>query len=297
MDSPHAVLVDARGRRHILLPGNLIGRAVMAACKLDEPRISEAHAMLSLRGGELRLLALRGSLSLDGVEDDDFPLEPDQEITLAEGVSLRVASVVLPEKVLALTVGGQVWPLRATSYSLLLVPQPQLVPRYLPAAAARVWSAAEGWSLQVGDAPARMIRPGRSWSVGAHTVSATMVETRQLSASTTMGGPDPLRLVVRFTTVHIHRPRREPALIDGLPGRLLSELALSGSPVPWEPLAREIWSDEPSRRKLRKRWDRVRQRLTATLRDNGIRDDLVRTDHSGNFEVLLLPGDAVVDEA
>lgn len=296
MDTPHAVLQDSLGRHHILRPGNLIGRAVMAACRLDEPRISEAHAMLSLRG-ELRLLALRGALLLDGVEDDDFPLRVGQEITLAEGVSLHVVEVVLPEQVLALQIRGEVWPLRATNYSLLLEPQIQLIPRYLPTAAARVWSAAEGWLLQIGDAPARMIRPGRIWRVDAESIEAILIETRQLSAAATVGRPEPLRLVVRFTTVHVHRPRREPALIDGLPGRLLSELALSGAPVPWEPMARAIWSDEPNRHKLRKRWDRVRQRLTALLRDNGIREDLVRTDNSGNFEVLLLPGDEMVDES
>ena len=296
MDTPHAVFVDNRGRRHTLRPGNIIGRAVVAACRLDEPRISEAHAMLSLRG-ELRLLALRGTLTLDGIEDDDFPLEAGQEITLADGVTLSVEEVVVPAQVLALKLGGEVWALRAPSYSLLLSPQPQLVPRYLPAAAARVWSGAEGWLLQVGDSPAQLIRPGRTWSLGDRTISVVLVATHGLSAAPTVGRIEPLNLVVRFTTVHIHRPRREPALIDGLPGRLLSELALSSSPVPWEPLARGIWTDAPSRQKLRKRWDRVRQRLTAQLRDNGIRDDLVRTDNSGNFEVLLLPGDRVTDES
>ena len=34
MNDLHAVLVDARGRRHVLRPGNLIGRAVTAACRL-----------------------------------------------------------------------------------------------------------------------------------------------------------------------------------------------------------------------------------------------------------------------
>ena len=105
--------------------------------------------MVSLRG-ELRLLALRGPLLLDGVEDDDFPLAVGQVITLAEGVSLEVVEVVVPERGLALQAGGEVWPLRAPTYSLLLEPQPQLVPRYHPHAAARVWSGAEGWLLQVG---------------------------------------------------------------------------------------------------------------------------------------------------
>jgi len=43
-----------------LTHGDLIGRLGTAALHFDDARISEAHAMISLRGQELKLLALRG---------------------------------------------------------------------------------------------------------------------------------------------------------------------------------------------------------------------------------------------
>ena len=47
------------GSIHELGHGDLIGRLWTAALHLDDGRISEAHAMISLRGSELHLLALR----------------------------------------------------------------------------------------------------------------------------------------------------------------------------------------------------------------------------------------------
>ena len=38
-----------------------------AALHLDDPRVSEAHAMVSIRGSELKLLALRGRFQIDGL--------------------------------------------------------------------------------------------------------------------------------------------------------------------------------------------------------------------------------------
>lgn len=40
----------------LLGPGDRIGRLASAALTIDDARVSEAHAMISLRGGELRLL-------------------------------------------------------------------------------------------------------------------------------------------------------------------------------------------------------------------------------------------------
>lgn len=46
-------------RRVDRAPGDLIGRLPGAALQIADPRVSEAHAMVSLRAGELVLLALR----------------------------------------------------------------------------------------------------------------------------------------------------------------------------------------------------------------------------------------------
>ncbi|MFT4976728.1 MAG: hypothetical protein ACI8S6_002633 [Myxococcota bacterium] len=254
--------------------------------------------MISLRGGELRVLALRGTVWVDSIEEDDLSLEAGQILVLAEGVSLTVCAVELPDEVLAIQLdGGRPMPLRMAVYSLVLLPQPELIARYLPQAAARLWSTAEGWAIQVDGAAPKMIKPGRSWKAGDLQIVAVTVSARSSELATTLNRPEPLHIVARHTTVHIHRPRRTVVTVDGLRGRLLSELVVMGCPAPWETIAEGLWPDEANRTRLRRRWDRIRQRLTALLRDSGIREDLVRTDGQGNFELLLMAGDVAVDES
>ena len=57
-------LLTPDGEEHALIPGDLIGRMHTAALHLDDGRVSEAHAMVSLRDGSLRLLSLRGGFSV-----------------------------------------------------------------------------------------------------------------------------------------------------------------------------------------------------------------------------------------
>ena len=72
------------------------------------------------------------------------------------------------------------------------------------------------------------------------------------------------------------------------------------APVPWEVLAGELWPElDPNldRDRLRKNFDRVLRRLRLKLREHNLRDDLVRSDGQGNYELLLHAGDTTVDEA
>jgi hypothetical protein len=55
---------DPRGEELELEPGDVIGRSWKAALWLQDPRVSECHAAVSLRDGGLRLIALRGRFSL-----------------------------------------------------------------------------------------------------------------------------------------------------------------------------------------------------------------------------------------
>lgn len=94
-------------RRVDLGPGDLIGRLPGAALQIADPRVSEAHAMVSLRGGELVLLALRRRFTLGGEPRTQVVREPGLELDLAEGVSLHCSEVTLPEAVLALRAPGR----------------------------------------------------------------------------------------------------------------------------------------------------------------------------------------------
>ncbi len=52
------------GTVHDVPHGGIVGRLGIASLPLHDPRISEAHALVSLRGGVLRLLALRGRFAV-----------------------------------------------------------------------------------------------------------------------------------------------------------------------------------------------------------------------------------------
>ncbi len=252
--------------------------------------------MVSLRGGALSLMRLRGSVVVQGIEEDELPLEVGQILCLAPEVRLEVIALSGSSEVLAVQVGGAPpWPLSMAVYSLVTRPHPELVARYLPDAPARIWSTAEGYSIQVGGAEPRMIKPGRSWSVGGVAVRAVTIDSRRAGLASTIREDEPLMIIDRFTTVHIRRPRRSVVIIDGLRARLLSELVTFGCPTAWQQVAGRMWPGEVDELRLRRRWDRIRQRLRDQLRDAQIREDLVRTDGHGNVELLLRPGDRVLE--
>lgn len=73
--------------------GALIGRLWSAELHVNDARVSEAHAMVSLRGRDVRLLALRGRFQVDGRWLSDVVLAPGMVIGLAKGLELEVVAV------------------------------------------------------------------------------------------------------------------------------------------------------------------------------------------------------------
>lgn len=293
--------MDERTRRSWTLgPGAIIGRMVAASCRLTESRVSEAHAMVSLRGSALRMLALRGSILVDGESEDEVDLAEGQVLELG-GVRLRVVALRLPDEVLALRIdGGDPQELCAGVYSLLPPPATELVPREDDSALARVWSTAEGWCLQLPDGRRESLQPGRSWSLQGAALESVALPLGEAGQAATSGRLNAgLTLVARHTSVHILRARRETIIIDGQPGRLLSDLIVMGRPVEWRVLASELWPNidpQQDRDQLRRSWDRVLGRLRQTLREHAIRENLLRADGSGNLDLVLYTTDRVRDE-
>ena len=76
------------GQTAVLGPGDLVGRLSGASLQIDDGRVSEAHAMVSLRGRELKLLGLRGVFAVDGKPTDEVVLAEELAIELAPGVDL-----------------------------------------------------------------------------------------------------------------------------------------------------------------------------------------------------------------
>lgn len=297
MIGPHVAFKLPGGGLARVAPGGIIGRTSSASLRLADPRVSEAHALVSLRGREFRLLGLRGRIEVDGQEEGEVILLSGQRIRLGGAVEVEVTDVVISDRILALEFAGEVRELCADTYSLVLGPPPDLVPRFVPDAAAWVWSTDDGWMMREdGRDPGRLTAGSSLLLAGSLLVTAIVVAARAVG-STTAGVDGPLQLVCRTTTVHVHRRSRQAVTVDARAGQLLSELALMGAPVAWATAAEILWPDELDSQKLRRNFDAVLARLRARLREAGIREDLVRLDGRGNIEAFLHPDDQVIDEA
>lgn len=279
-----------------LYPGDVVGRLATAALRLADGRISEAHAMVSLRGRDLKLLALRGRLAVAGAPVPDVVLHPGLEVSLARGLSLMVEYVELPDKVLGIGVIGESVQVLNGVTSLFGGTRPRLVAGWRKDADACVWPDGEGWQVQVGEAVSPLAGGQRV------ELDGVAFETRWLAAPSVAvtehrgGIQAPLRIVARFDSVHLIRTDAPVVRLTGKTARLVSELVACGAPVGWLPLARDLWGSDRDPAVLRKRWDVLLFRLRARLREVGVRTDLIRADGKGQVELVLADGDVVVDE-
>jgi hypothetical protein len=289
---PDERIVEAR-------PGDFVGRLPSAAVRVNDPRISEAHAIISLRQRTLRLLSLRGRFAVDGIACSEVALDVGRVIQLAPGLSLTVVALGLPDAVLGIE--GPRLPPQVLSpvSSLRLTPAgPDLLPTLHPDADAHIWSGGDGFLLRLPGGPALPVDVGQRFDVGGLTFRFVAIPLNAAEVDATQRDNDldaPLTLVLRYDTVHVQRGQT-CAAIDGMPARLLTELAQIQVPVEWRTLARLVWPDETEDTSVRARFDRTITRLRKRLVELGLRKDLVRPDGSGRFELLLGPRDRIRDE-
>lgn len=271
-----------------------------AGLVIDDPRVSEAHAMVSLRGGELGLLALRRLFAIDGKPVSEVTLRPGLRVALAEGVELKVEAVCLPDAVLGLEGPGLPSMVLPGVCSLRLSPRTELVASHVAGAEAWIWSTGMDWKLRLNGAPDRSLRPGDSFEIRGQrffAVSRPLSEAGQKATRVEGGVHAPIRLVARYDSAHIHRPGQPVHVISGQPGRILSELATMGGLVDWMVVAQQVWPDESDEWLLRRKWDVNLGRLRQKLKEGHVRADLLRSDGLGHIELVLNGSDSVSDES
>lgn len=289
-----AVLRVGTGEPVALGHGGLIGRLFSADLHVNDARVSEAHAMISLRGRDVRLLALRGRFRVEGRWLDEVALTPGLRLSLAPGVELEVVEVLVPERVLAVSAPGLARQVLNGVSSLFGGTAPRVVAGWDASADAHLWPTGEAW-MRSGPEPIP-VSDGDAWEAGGVRFVADWLEVE--GAHPTRREADyaqPLRLTARYDTVHLARAGAPVVVLTGHIARVVSELAVAKAPLPWEELARATWP-EGDRDQLRHRWDMQLRRLRQKLAANGIRPDLVRADGSGLIELVLGVADVVVDD-
>ncbi len=258
MQRAYARISLPSGETADLCPGDLIGRLWSAALRLDDERISEVHAMVSLRGGQLKLLALRGMLAADGRRTADVVLRPGQEVALSDEMGLAGEAVEVPDRVLALGglgLGGAVWArgaaeqaalarlqaraaelgLTASVYSLVADPSWVLMPRYRPGALAYIWTTGAAWHARVGQGGPTVLEAGGRLEIDGRSLEVVAVDLAQAGTGDTRWRGrlhPPVRIVNRYDTVEVHQPGRPALSLSGLSARILSELLAASCAPP-----------------------------------------------------------------
>jgi len=293
-------------RRHVeVAPGALIGRMPQCAVRIEDPRISEAHALVSLRGAQLRLLALRGRLSVDGKPKTDVALSAGLRVTLASFFGFTVESVELPPRVLAVSLCEPPWDMVGAQGVVAVFPNnpSPLRSGFHPDAEAHVWTRDAGSSLrrfgpegQPIDVP---LEPGTTFDAGGQTFSLDLVEREVLEARPTSElGRDQTRLslVLNYDSVRVTAADGRTVIIDGIGARALCELWEIRAPIPWQEIAGLLWPEPGLSASMRRqRWDQLMTRVRMRLRVAGLRSDLLRSSQRGLVELLLGPDDVVED--
>ncbi|TVQ93240.1 MAG: FHA domain-containing protein [Deltaproteobacteria bacterium] len=273
--------------------GDVIGRMGAAALVVDDARVSEAHAIVSLRGGALHLLALRGRFRVHGQVRAEVEIHDGLQIELAEGLLLTIHRVSLPPHLLGVEGQGLPPQVLGGTTSFFLAPTPSLRKGWAPEAQVWFWNVDQDWRAQVQGEQPRPWRQGDTLQVQDYVLRAVPISLRAASVPRTRQDlAPPLHLSACVNTVQISVDREAPVVIGGLPGRLLAELIAFEGPVSWDVVAGELWSErDPGL--LRRRWDVTLSRLRNRLRALGARDDLIAADGAGQIELVLRPQDAV----
>lgn len=292
-------LRDATGAEHELVHGDIIGRVWSAALHVDDGRVSEAHAMVSLREGELHLIMLRGALAVGGRPLSKVALTPGVVVHLARDLPLEVVEVSLPASVLAIEGPGLTRQALPGVCSIVVEPgAARLMSGWRDDAAVQLWTTGDGWRARGADGAVRDLGAGDVLTAGPHTLRlvAMTLMSAGLPATRRAGELDaPITVIAQFDNVHLQRAGAPTLVLPGKQGQLVSELVACGGPMGWAALAAELWPDATDDLTRRMRLDALLSKLRRRLRGASVREDLVGTDGAGQVGLLLHAHDTLID--
>lgn len=251
--------------------------------------------MVSIRGQQLKLLALGGRLWHRGVATSSVALETGTTFSLGHGLNFIVRQLTLPPTVLGVEGPCLVRQALGGVMSVFTRPTPQLAAGFAEDADAVMWGEEHTWFLRPKDGPQRPVAAGDSCVVSDVPLRFVAIPLGEISENTTLSGTTPLTIVAGYDTVQVHQGETT-ALLSGIPARIISELVEYGVAVEWETLATSLWSPARDIASLRPRFDMALSRLRRKLRDAGVRDDFIVSSGHGHVELVLREHDRIDDK-
>lgn len=266
--------------------GGIVGRSTYATLHVDDPRVSEAHALLSLRGGRLRLLALRRRFAVDGQTHDDLALIEGQLVELAPGLSLEVLALELPSH-LAMIEGDGIPRQLLPDAAFIRTDPPTLSASFLADADGVVWSSTDRLRLRLADGAESDLAPGLPFELAGRRLQIDLVPIDELRevATVPIHEAGSVQVAVDDERVTISLGERRVSF-DGVPARFLSVLHRTGGALDWATLSSRVWTDEHDWGALRRRLDVTLARIRKRLRESGLSPTIVRSDGQGSFALV-----------
>lgn len=285
------VRLEGSSDEGVLWPGDLIGRSASAALQLDDARVSEAHAMVSLRGEHLVLLALRGRLRARDRFLSEITLEAGLRVELAPGRALLVVEVHLPETATAIAWHGQPpVALRGTT-SILEGPPPKLKPGHHEDALAVFWTFQDRWRVRTQDGSTSDLVPGPLLLKPGIHLEVTQLSLEEAGAPQTALDPHAPRAWTVYAT-HVLLTNQDAASLHfgGIPGHLLALLLQEEGAIAWRVVASVLWAPSGiAEQHLRRRLDTTVNRLRQKLRMAGVDPGRLALDGSGSLRFVVPP--------
>jgi len=279
---PYVIFRLADGSTTTLFPGEIIGRGVSASLLLDDHQISEAHALVSLRGASLQLLKLRGMLKLAGEDHflGEITLEVGQHIVVSSQISLEVFKVSTPDEILVLE-GLTRAPIPLTQSEYEIGGHPLSIhPREEDEVYASIWQSGETWMRRVSKEEKVAVIAGEEWMVNGSplciklaTVDDASFENTESPLKIVEPPPSLAQVVLELSAERavIRYPEDDEFYaITGHSARILyitANATKKGIHMRWKDICDEIWY-----KYKRNNWDSAKNYLRKKLREAGIRD-------------------------
>lgn len=273
MPSAHVEFRLPDGSTATVPAAGIIGRMSTAQLRIFDPEVSEAHALVSLRGRRLKIISLRGPIKVDGKVVAEADLGVGQKIRLSSNSVLVVVNVALAASILALTGLGDT-PEVLDHGVVSLLDGPRLESGIHREARVLFWSEADGWVARVEGGRPVQVLPGMVWQLGGGTVSVVLEDVARLPNTTRQTGLLPIHLLLETDLVTLQAAGRPALRLSGLQAALIEALAAADGSTHWEAIAAQFWrqKDQPQ---WRERFDALVKEVRAKFRDQGIRADLV----------------------
>jgi len=294
MEQPF-VTFEWRGRQETLYPGDTIGRSPRADLVVNHPSVSELHAMVSLRRGALRALALRGLVaSSHGEPSRQASLKLRGCIRLCGSpVQLHIIDIQQPASIAVLEIARQAHPLVEDRYAI--GPEGELsVSRSGVTELTTVYSTNETWYVS-GEGVERELRPDRPVAVGRHRLTLRWSEDAGVAGTSALGRELPsLRVRANLSVVEILQYAHQGTTRCSLTGKsalLVHALVSQNQPSHWTEIAPDVFDETTYDTDLYKLWTKQLGRLRARLLRSGIRRPQLILTGNGMVSIQRLPGD------